>query len=78
MRGKAPFGYMRDGDSLIPDEAEQAALAIIQEGIVGKWSLRKIAMRLHGSDYRPRHSSVWRISTLARLAKRLRLGSAEL
>ncbi len=77
MRGKAPFGYSRDGDALIPDEAEQAALTIIQEGIEDHWSLRKIASRLNGLPYGPRHSHVWRISTLARLVKRLRLESAK-
>jgi len=68
--GNLPFGYQlaADGQKLEPCEAEQAALAILEELRAAGYSLRQIAAELNRRGFTTRRGSPWRFQYVAALA----------
>lgn len=66
----APLGYRLDGDRLVPDDTEQAAVAEVtklhKEGV----SLRRICAALAARGYRTKKGGAWRPSTVQAILRR--------
>jgi site-specific DNA recombinase len=68
--GHAPFGFARDGDDLIPLEAEQRALDLIIELRARGYSLRKIARTLEARGIPTKRGGKWAPATVRKLLAR--------
>jgi len=68
--GHEPFGFSRDGDNLVPDEAEQKALALIIELRARGYSLRKIARTLEARGIPTKRGGKWAAATVRKLLAR--------
>jgi DNA invertase Pin-like site-specific DNA recombinase len=68
--GHAPFGFAREGDNLIPVEAEQRALDLILELRARGYSLRKIARILEARGIPTKRGGRWAAATVRKLLAR--------
>jgi DNA invertase Pin-like site-specific DNA recombinase len=68
--GHAPYGYARDGDDLIPVEAEQRALELIVDLRARGYSLRKIARILEARGIPTKRGGKWAAATVRKLLAR--------
>jgi DNA invertase Pin-like site-specific DNA recombinase len=68
--GHAPYGYARDGDDLIPVEAEQRALELIVDLRARGYSLRKIARTLEARGIPTKRGGRWAAATIRKLLAR--------
>ena len=68
--GSPPFGYRAEDGQLVPDPAEQAALARINELRSEGATLREIARALEAEGHRTKRADRWHPETLRRIAKR--------
>ena len=50
--GKTPYGYKREGDCLLPDEAEEAVISLILDLRAKGWNYSRIARELNRLGYR--------------------------
>lgn len=68
--GNVPFGYQLgdDGQTLEKCEAEQAALAILEELRAAGFSLRQVAAELNRQGFTTRRGTAWRHQYVAALA----------
>lgn len=57
--GATPYGYCRDGQRLLPDEAEQRVLARIRRLRGRGFSYDRIARSLNGSGVRAKRGGMW-------------------
>lgn len=68
--GHAAFGWRREGDDLIPEPDEQAALRVVAHMRADKWSLSRIGAWLTAEGFIPRQGgSAWRRSAVAQLLR---------
>ena len=66
--GSVPYGYRcEDGVYLVPDETEQAAIAMIRDLNAKGLSLRNIAGRLQAKGYKPRGGKSWHPQTVSNI-----------
>jgi len=66
--GRTPFGFSREGDSLVPVREEQHALAHIRQMDASGSSYRKIGAWLTENGFRPKGgASVWHAASVRRL-----------
>jgi DNA invertase Pin-like site-specific DNA recombinase len=70
--GSPPFGYRAEDGQLVPDPAEQAALARINELRSEGATLRQIARALEAEGHRTKRADRWHPETLRRITKRAR------
>ncbi len=63
--GFVPFGFRREGDRLMEDTVEQAALADMRRMRSEGATLRAIAAMLHERNVRPHHGKAWHPSSIA-------------
>jgi site-specific DNA recombinase len=68
--GHAPFGFARDGDSLVPVEAEQRALDLILELRARGYSLCKIARTLEARGIPTKRGGKWAAATIRKILAR--------
>ena len=68
--GHEPYGFARDGDDLIPVEAEQRALDLILELRARGYSLRKIARTLEARGIPTKRGGRWAAATVRKLLAR--------
>jgi len=68
--GHEPYGFARDGDDLIPVEAEQRALELILELRARGYSLRKIARTLEARGIPTKRGGKWAPATVRKLLAR--------
>ena len=70
--GNVAYGYRLgdDGQHLVPDPGEQAALAEIRRLRGDHVPLRGIAATLNHRDYRTRRGTAWRLESVARVLRR--------
>jgi DNA invertase Pin-like site-specific DNA recombinase len=68
--GHEPFGFARDGDNLIPIEAEQRAMDLILELRARGYSLRKIARTLEARGIPTKKGGRWAAATVRKLLAR--------
>jgi DNA invertase Pin-like site-specific DNA recombinase len=68
--GHEPFGFSRDGDSLVPVEAEQKALELILDLRARGYSLRKIARALEARGIPTKRGGRWAAATVRKLLAR--------
>jgi DNA invertase Pin-like site-specific DNA recombinase len=68
--GHEPFGFSRDGDNLVPIEAEQRALDLILELRARGYSLRKIARTLEARGIPTKRGGRWAAATVRKLLTR--------
>jgi DNA invertase Pin-like site-specific DNA recombinase len=69
--GSPHYGTRAEGGELVPDEQEQAALALIRELYGQGESLRAIADALDAAGHRPKRSERWHPESLRRIVARL-------
>jgi site-specific DNA recombinase len=69
--GSPPFGYRVEDGQLVPDSAEQAALARISELRSEGATLREIARALEAEGHRTKRARRWHPETLRRIAMRV-------
>lgn len=69
--GSAPFGYKREGTTLVEDPKEQAALSVIRSMHSNGASYRQIAAWLAENGYRPKGSAWYAASVRAVLKSRM-------
>jgi site-specific DNA recombinase len=69
--GSAPFGYKREGKSLVEDDGEQTALSTIRSMHNEGASYRQIARWLTDNGYQPKGSAWYAASVRAILASRM-------
>jgi DNA invertase Pin-like site-specific DNA recombinase len=65
-----PFGFARDGDDLVPVEAEQKALDLILDLRARGYSLRKIAKTLEARGIPTKRGGRWAAATVRKLLAR--------
>jgi DNA invertase Pin-like site-specific DNA recombinase len=70
--GSPPMGFRAEGRELVPDEAEQTAVARILELRGEGRSLREIAEVLDGEDIRSKRGGRWHPQTIGRVLERRR------
>jgi len=68
--GHVPFGFARDGDNLVPVEAEQRALELIFDLRARGYSLRKIARTLEARGIPTKRGGRWAAATVRKLLSR--------
>jgi DNA invertase Pin-like site-specific DNA recombinase len=68
--GQPAYGTRATDKSLVPDQAEQAAIARILELHAAGASLRTIAATLSGEGHRPKRGDRWHAQTVARVIER--------
>jgi DNA invertase Pin-like site-specific DNA recombinase len=68
--GHPPFGFVRDGDALVPVEAEQQVLDLIVELRTRGYSLRKIARALEVRGIPTKRGGRWAAATVRKLLAR--------
>jgi DNA invertase Pin-like site-specific DNA recombinase len=69
--GEVPFGYTRDGDELVEDASQQAALAMMRTLRQAGHSYRSIAARLEARGYlTARGGATWNPGTVQRILAR--------
>jgi DNA invertase Pin-like site-specific DNA recombinase len=68
--GHEPFGFSRDGDNLVPIEAEQRALELILELRARGYSLHKIARTLEARGIPTKRGGRWAAATVRKLLAR--------
>jgi DNA invertase Pin-like site-specific DNA recombinase len=68
--GHAPFGFARDGDALVPVEAEQKTLELIFDLRARGYSLRKIARTLEARGIPTKCGGRWAAATVRKLLAR--------
>jgi DNA invertase Pin-like site-specific DNA recombinase len=68
--GHAPYGFAREGDDLVPVEAEQRALELILELRARGYSLRKIARTLEARGIPTKRGGKWAAATVRKLLAR--------
>jgi DNA invertase Pin-like site-specific DNA recombinase len=73
--GHAPFGFAREGDDLIPVEAEQRALELILDLRARGYSLRKIARTLEARGIPTKRGGRWAAATVRKLLARAEEGA---
>ena len=67
--GQVPYGYKRDGDSLIPDQKEQELIRVVNRLYRGKKSLSFIVKRLAELGYQTRQEKSFRSQQVKRIIK---------
>lgn len=65
--GPTPYGYVREGDRLVPDPAQQDALALMRRLDAQGASLRAIARELTNAGYRPPKGNAWHAQSVRRV-----------
>jgi DNA invertase Pin-like site-specific DNA recombinase len=73
--GHEPFGFARDGDNLVPVEAEQRAMDLIFELRARGYSLRKIARALEARGIPTKRGGRWAAATVRKLLARAEEGA---
>jgi len=68
--GSPPYGYKAADGELVPDEAEQAVLALMRKLRAEGCSYRQIADQLASEGTRPRRGQTWGPATLKRILDR--------
>jgi site-specific DNA recombinase len=68
--GHEPYGFARDGDDLVPVEAEQRALELIVDLRARGYSLRKIAKTLEARGIPTKRGGRWAAATVRKLLAR--------
>ena len=68
--GHEPFGFARDGDNLVPVEAEQRALDLILDLRARGYSLGKIARTLEARGIPTKRGGKWAAATVRKLLAR--------
>jgi DNA invertase Pin-like site-specific DNA recombinase len=68
--GHPPFGFVRDGDALVPVEAEQRALDLILELRARGYSLHKIARTLEARGIPTKRGGKWAAATVRKILAR--------
>ena len=68
--GALPYGYRSTRGALVPDHAEQAALARMKALAAEGCSLRDIAAALTAEGYHTKRKGAWHAATVARILKR--------
>lgn len=70
--GAVPFGFdlAADGETLIPNEAEQEALGVLRAARRSGSSLRHIAADLSARGIRPKHGGEWKPETVRQILLR--------
>jgi DNA invertase Pin-like site-specific DNA recombinase len=68
--GHPPYGFARDGDDLVPVEAEQRTLELILELRARGYSLRKIARTLEARGIPTKRGGKWAAATVRKLLSR--------
>lgn len=61
--GSPPYGYRAEGRQLVPDEDEQAALALIRQLSAAGQSVRSIAATLTAEGHQPKRGGTWHPKT---------------
>jgi DNA invertase Pin-like site-specific DNA recombinase len=64
-----PYGFLRDGDSLVPLEAEQAVVSRIRSCRASGWPLRRIADVLNQDGVPTKRGSRWAAQTVQDVLK---------
>jgi DNA invertase Pin-like site-specific DNA recombinase len=73
--GHPPFGFARDGDDLVPVEAERKAMELIVELRARGYSLRKIAKTLETRGIPTKRGGKWAAATVRKLLARAEEGA---
>jgi DNA invertase Pin-like site-specific DNA recombinase len=68
--GHEPYGFAREGDDLVPIEAEQRALDLILDLRARGYSLRKIARTLEARGIPTKRGGKWAAATVRKLLAR--------
>jgi DNA invertase Pin-like site-specific DNA recombinase len=68
--GHEPYGFARDGDALVPVEAEQKTLELIFELRARGYSLHKIARTLEARGIPTKRGGRWAAATVRKLLAR--------
>lgn len=68
--GATPLGFRRDGDVLVPDEAEQKVLERARELDAGGARLGAIANTLKAEGHKTKRGGEWHITTVRKLLER--------
>jgi DNA invertase Pin-like site-specific DNA recombinase len=68
--GHVPYGFARDGDALVPVEAEQKTLELISELRASGYSLRKIARTLEARGIPTKRGGRWAAATVRKILAR--------
>jgi DNA invertase Pin-like site-specific DNA recombinase len=66
--GSTPFGYRREGERLVADDAQHAALRTIREMLAAGASLRQVAARLTDDGVPPPRGRAWYGSSVRAIA----------
>ena len=64
-----PYGFVRDGDSLVPLAEEQAVVGRIQALRGNGWALRRIAGALNGDHVPTKQGGRWFAQTVSDILK---------
>lgn len=67
--GQVPYGFKRNGDALLPDEAEEEAVSLILELRGQGWNYSKIARELNALGYRTKCAGQFYPQTVKNIAK---------
>jgi site-specific DNA recombinase len=67
--GPTPFGFLREGDSLVPDVVEQAALQEAQRMDSAGSSFREIARFFERQNVKPHRGKAWYASTVRKVLR---------
>jgi DNA invertase Pin-like site-specific DNA recombinase len=70
--GSPPYGFRATGGELVPDQAEQEALALIRRLHKKGRSLREIAVALEKAGHKPRRADRWHVESVRRIVRRAR------
>jgi len=68
LGGRAPYGFTIEDGQVVPDDAEQAVVALVGRLRASGSSLREIAAGLEAEGYTPRDARHWHPTTVSRIA----------